>query len=139
MSEVKTAIRKKKAERNKERRAARQAEGVRAIAKYVRTSPRKLRLVADLIRGKSAQEAWSILEFTPKRAAGPLKKVLESAIANAQHNNEMAPESLAVARVMIDEGPTMKRFMPRARGRAAAIKKRTSHITIVVAPKGEAL
>lgn len=138
MSEVKTAVRKKKAERNKERRAARQAEGVRAIAKYVRTSPRKLRLVADLIRGKSAQEAWSILEFTPKRAAGPLKKVLESAIANAQHNNEMAPESLAVARVMIDEGPTMKRFMPRARGRAAAIKKRTSHITVVVAPKGEA-
>lgn len=130
--------RKKKAERNKERREARRAEGVRAIAKYVRVTPRKLRLVADLIRGKSAQEAWSILEFTPKRAAGPLKKVLESAIANARHNNELAAESLNVARVLIDEGPVMKRFTPRARGRASAIKKRTSHITVVVASKGEA-
>jgi len=130
--------RKKKAERNKERRVARQAEGVRAVAKYVRVTPRKLRLVADLIRGKTAQEAWSILEFTPKRAAGPLKKVLESAIANAKHNNEMVAESLNVSRVLIDEGPVMKRFTPRARGRASAIKKRTSHITVVVAPKGEA-
>ena len=138
MSEEKTAVRKKKAERNKARREARQAEGVRAIAKYVRMTPRKLRLVADLIRGKSAQEAWSILEFTPKRAAGPLKKVLESAIANAKHNNEFAPETLSVSRVLIDEGPTMKRFTPRARGRAGALKKRTSHITVVVAPKEEA-
>ncbi len=138
MSEEKATVRKKKAERNKARREARQAEGVRAVAKYVRMTPRKLRLVADLIRGKSAQEAWSILEFTPKRAAGPLKKVLESAIANARHNNEMAPESLNVSRVLIDEGPTMKRYTPRARGRAGAIKKRTSHITVVVAPKGEA-
>ncbi len=111
---------------------------VRAVAKYVRTSPRKMRLVADLIRGKSAQEAWSLLEFTPKRAAGPMKKCLESAIANAQNNNELAVDSLTVHRVMVDEGPTLKRFTPRARGRASAIKKRTSHITIVVAPKGEA-
>lgn len=111
---------------------------VRAVAKYVRTSPRKMRLVADLIRGKSAQEAWSLLEFTPKRAAGPMKKCLESAIANAQNNNELAIDSLTVHRVMVDEGPTLKRFTPRARGRASAIKKRTSHITIVVAPKGEA-
>lgn len=138
MSQEKATVRKKKAERNKARREARQAEGVRAIAKYVRMTPRKLRLVADLIRGKSAQEAWSILEFTPKRAAVPLKKVLESAIANARHNNEMAPESLNVSRVLIDEGPTMKRYTPRARGRAGSIKKRTSHITVVVAPKGEA-
>lgn len=138
MSQEKATVRKKKAERNKARREARQAEGVRAIAKYVRMTPRKLRLVADLIRGKSAQEAWSILEFTPKRAAVPLKKVLESAIANAKHNNEMAPESLNVSRVLIDEGPTMKRYTPRARGRAGSIKKRTSHITVVVAPKGEA-
>lgn len=138
MSQEKATVRKKKAERNKARREARQAEGVRAIAKYVRMTPRKLRLVADLIRGKSAQEAWSILEFTPKRAAVPLKKVLESAIANAKHNNEMAPELLNVSRVLIDEGPTMKRYTPRARGRAGSIKKRTSHITVVVAPKGEA-
>ena len=138
MSEEKATVRKKKAERNKARREARQAEGVRAIAKYVRMTPRKLRLVADLIRGKSAQEAWSILEFTPKRAAGPLKKVLESAIANAKHNNDLVAESLKVSTVLIDEGPVMKRFTPRARGRASAIKKRTSHITVVVASKGEA-
>jgi large subunit ribosomal protein L22 len=130
--------RTKKAERNKIRREARQAEGVRAVAKYVRITPRKLRLVADLIRGKTAQQAWSILEFTPKRAAGPLKKVLESAIANAKHNNSMDAESLNVSRVLIDEGPVMKRFTPRARGRASGIIKRTSHITVVVAPKGEA-
>lgn len=111
---------------------------VRAVAKYIRTSPRKMRLVADLIRGKSAQDAWNILEFTPKRACGPMKKCLESAIANAQNNNDLAPESLMVHRVMVDEGPTLKRFTPRARGRASQIKKRTSHITVVVAPEGEA-
>ncbi|MFA5504405.1 MAG: 50S ribosomal protein L22 [Vulcanimicrobiota bacterium] len=111
---------------------------VRAVAKYIRTSPRKMRLVADLIRGKSAQEAWNILEFTPKRATGPMKKVLESAIANAQNNNEIAPETLKVWRVLVDEGPTLKRFRPRARGRASAIKKRTCHITIIVATEGEA-
>ena len=111
---------------------------VRAVAKYIRTSPRKMRLVADLIRGKSAQEAWNMLEFTPKRAAGPMKKCLESAIANAQNNNDIPADSLTVHRVMVDEGPTLKRFAPRARGRASAIKKRTSHITIIVAPKGEA-
>ena len=109
---------------------------VRAVAKYIRTSPRKMRLVADLIRGKSAQDAWNILEFTPKRAAGPMKKCLESAIANAQNNNDLSPEGLVVHRVMVDEGPTLKRFLPRARGRASAIKKRTSHITIIVAPEG---
>lgn len=111
---------------------------VRAVAKYIRTSPRKMRLVADLIRGKSAQDAWNILEFTPKRAAGPMKKCLESAIANAQNNNELAPETLKIHSVMVDEGPTLKRFTPRARGRASAIKKRTSHITVVVTPEGEA-
>lgn len=111
---------------------------VRAVAKYIRTSPRKMRLVADLIRGKSAQEAWNILEFTPKRATGPMKKVLESAIANAQNNNDIAPDTLKVWRVMVDEGPTLKRFRPRARGRASAIKKRTCHITVVVTPEGEA-
>ena len=111
---------------------------VRAVAKYIRTSPRKMRLVADMIRGKSAQEAWNILEFTPKRATGPMKKVLESAIANAQNNNELSPETLRVWRVMVDEGPTLKRFRPRARGRASAIKKRTCHITVVVTPEGEA-
>ena len=111
---------------------------VRAVAKYIRTAPRKMRLVADLIRGKSAQEAWSILEFTPKRAAGPMKKCLESALANAQNNNDIPPDSLRVHRVMVDEGPTLKRFTPRARGRASAIKKRTCHITVVVAPEGEA-
>jgi len=111
---------------------------VRAVAKYIRTSPRKMRLVADLIRGKSAQEAWNILEFTPKRATGPMQKCLESALANAENNRDLSKDSLFVHRVMVDEGPTLKRFTPRARGRASAIKKRTSHITIIVTPKGEA-
>lgn len=130
--------RKKKGQRNKERREAKQAQGVRATAKYIRIAPRKVRLVVDLIRGKGVQEAWSLLEFTPKRAAFPVKKVLESAIANAKNNNDMAPESLVVSQVFVDEGPVMKRFTPRARGRASGIIKRTSHITVVVAPKGEA-
>lgn len=133
----KSQVRKKKSQRNKERRDARKAEGVLAKGKYIRITPRKLRLIADLIRGRSAQEAWSILEFTPKRAAHPMKKVLESAIANAKHNRDLVPESLDVKKVFVDEGPVMKRFTPRARGRASTVLKRSSHITILLAPKGD--
>ncbi len=111
---------------------------VRAVAKYVRTAPRKLRLVADLIRGKSVNEARVILQFTAKRAAATLQKVLESAIANAENNAELDAEDLNVYRVFVDEGPTMKRWIPRARGRASGVKKRTSHITVVVKPREEA-
>jgi ribosomal protein L22 len=103
---------------------------VRAQAKYVRSSPRKARLVVDHIRGKSVEEARAILAHTPRAAAVPVLKVLESAVANAEHNHELLPEELRVHQVMVDEGPTIKRFRPRALGRATKIRKRTSHITI---------
>ncbi|MEA2483704.1 MAG: large subunit ribosomal protein [Thermoleophilaceae bacterium] len=103
---------------------------VRAQAKYVRSSPRKARLVVDHIRGKSVEEARAILAHTPRAAAVPVLKVLESAIANAEHNHELLPEELRVFQVLVDEGPTLKRFRPRALGRATKIRKRTSHITI---------
>ena len=103
---------------------------VQAVAKFVRISPRKARLVVDVIRGKSVEEARAILVHTPRAAAEPVLKVLESAIANAEHNHELLPEELRIHQVMVDEGPTIKRFRPRALGRATKIRKRTSHITI---------
>lgn len=104
--------------------------GVRAVARYVRMSPRKLRLVADAIRGRRVVEARALLRFARKRAAGPLAKVLESAVANAENNFDLDAEDLVVARLTVDEGPTMKSWIPRARGRASRIHKRTSHITV---------
>ncbi len=106
-----------------------------AIAKhnFARISPQKARLVADQIRGKSVDQALEILTFSNKKAAGLVKKVLESAIANAEHNEGADIDDLSVAKVFVDEGPTMKRIMPRAKGRADRILKRSSHITVVVA------
>lgn len=107
----------------------------KAIARYVRLTPRKARLVADLVRGKSALQALDILTFTNKKAAVVLKKTLASAIANATNNFNMNEENLYVAKVMVDEGPILKRVMPRAMGRADIIHKKTAHVTIVVAEK----
>jgi len=109
----------------------------RAIARYIHTAPRKLRLVMDAIRGKSVSQAKAILKFTPKRAAAPIAKVLDSAVANAENNFGMDGESLFVALAFIDQGPIMYRWMPKARGMATRIRKRTSHITIVVKEKEE--
>ena len=103
-----------------------------AKLKRLRISPRKVRLVADLIRGKKAKEALLILEFTKKKAALPLKKLLNSAIANAKNNFQLNPENLYIARITVDEGPKYKRWMPRARGRVNLILKRTSHITLIL-------
>ncbi|MBA3988012.1 50S ribosomal protein L22 [Aliidiomarina maris] len=105
-----------------------------AIAKhkFARVSPQKGRLVADQIRGQSVAKALDILAYSPKKAATLVKKVLESAIANAEHNEGADIDELKVAAIMIDEGPTMKRIKPRAKGRADRILKRTSHITVVV-------
>lgn len=105
-----------------------------AIAKhkFARVSPQKGRLVADQIRGQSVAQALEILAYSPKKAAALVKKVLESAIANAEHNEGADIDELKVATIMIDEGPTMKRIKPRAKGRADRILKRTSHITVVV-------
>jgi ribosomal protein L22 len=117
------------------RPVAEPAVQVRATAKYVRTSARKARLVCDHIRGKDVQEARAILAFTPRAAAKAWSKLLESAVANAEHNHELVGEELRVYAVLADEGPTLKRFRPRAMGRATRIRKRTSHLTITLTPK----
>jgi large subunit ribosomal protein L22 len=104
-----------------------------AKLKFVRLSPQKARLVADQVRGKPVGQALQILKFSDKRAAGIVRKVLESAIANAEHNNGADVDELKVSVIMIDEGPAMKRLRPRAKGRADRILKRTSHITVQVA------
>jgi large subunit ribosomal protein L22 len=111
---------------------------VHAQAKYIRQSPYKVRRVLDLVRGLPVEEARNILTFTNRRAAGTIRKVLDSAVANAEHNHALDGDELFVAEAYADEGPTLKRFRPRARGRATPIHKRTSHITIVVAEKEEA-
>ncbi len=108
---------------------------VRAQAKYVRSSARKARLVCDHIRGKSVEEARAILALTPRAIARDWSKLLESAVANAEHNHELVGEDLYVKAVKADEGPTIKRFRPRAMGRATKIRKRTSHLTILLTPK----
>jgi ribosomal protein L22 len=109
---------------------------VRAQAKYVRSSARKARLVCDHIRGKSVEEARAILAFTPRAVAKDWSKVLESAVANAEHNHELDGDDLVIKAAHADEGPTLKRFRPRAMGRATPIRKRTSHLTILLTPKG---
>ncbi|WP_087017530.1 50S ribosomal protein L22 [Thaumasiovibrio subtropicus] len=108
-----------------------------AIAKhrFARISPQKARLVADQVRGKTVAQALEILTFSNKKAADLVKKVLESAIANAEHNEGADIDDLSVAKIFVDEGPTMKRIMPRAKGRADRILKRSSHITVVVADR----
>jgi large subunit ribosomal protein L22 len=108
-----------------------------AIAKYVRIAPRKVRLVADLIRGKSIGEAVAILRLTPKVATEAVEKVVKSAVANAEHNNKMNVDELFISEIRVDEGPTLKRFRPRAQGRASRINKRTSHIVVTVSEKKE--
>jgi ribosomal protein L22 len=108
---------------------------VRAHAKYVRTSARKARLVCDHIRGKSVTEARAILAYTPRAVAEDWQKLLESAVANAEHNHELLGDDLRILSVTADEGPTLKRFRPRAMGRASAIRKRTSHLSIALTPK----
>lgn len=107
---------------------------VRARAKHVRVTPMKARRVIDLIRDLPTAEALTLLQFAPQSASEPVYKVLASAIANAEQNHQLDADTLVVYRAFVDEGPTMKRFRPRAQGRAYRIRKRTSHITIEVAP-----
>lgn len=114
-----------------------EATQTRAIAKYIRIAPRKVRLVVDLIRGKRVGEALAILRLTPRGASPVVEKVLRSAMANAENNHNMDADRLFVKEVFVDPGPTLKRFHPRAQGRAFSIMKRTSHITVVVAEKRE--
>ncbi|MDL2235655.1 50S ribosomal protein L22 [Christensenellaceae bacterium OttesenSCG-928-L17] len=123
------------ATRSKEKAAARREnrdQRPRAIARYVRISSRKVKVVIDLIRGKSVNEAKAILMYTPKSAAPVVEKLLDSAIANAENNLDLSRDTLYVAEVFANQGPTLKRFRPRAQGRATRINKRTSHITIIL-------
>ncbi len=104
----------------------------KAIAKYVRVSPRKMRFVCDMVRGRSVDEALSILKFTPNKGAKILEKVVKSAAANAENNFDMNKDNLFVSEVYSNQGPTLKRWRPRSKGRAFKILKRTSHIGVVV-------
>ena len=111
---------------------------VKSQAKYVRVSPRKARVVVDLVRGKSVAQAREILAFCERAAAEVVVKTLNSAVANAEHNNHLRADNLVVKTAFVDEGPTLKRIRPRAKGSASRINKRTCHITIIVAPREEA-
>ena len=104
----------------------------RAVAKYIRVSPQKARLVVDLVRGKKIDEARKILQFTRKYSAGIIGKVLKSAVANAKQNPNIDESILYVKDIFVDQGPSLKRWRARAQGRAASIKKRMSHITIIL-------
>jgi ribosomal protein L22 len=121
--------------RRDEPEAAAQPPVVRAQAKYVRSSPRKARLVSDHLRGKTVDEARAILAFTPRAVARDWSKLLDSAVANAEHNHELVGEDLRIRDVYADEGPTLRRYRPRAMGRATRIRKRTAHLTITLTPK----
>lgn len=110
------------------------SQEVKAIARYIRMSPFKVRRVLNQIRGRSYREALILLEFMPYRACEPIVKVLRSAVANAEHNEGLDPNDLVISQAFADGGPTLKRYRPRAQGRAYQIRKRTCHITVAVAP-----
>ncbi len=126
------------ATRSKEKTAKRRENAEKrphATAKYIRISSRKVKIVIDLIRGKSVGEAEAILLYTPKAAAEPVLKLLRSAIANAENNLELSRDNLYIAEIYANQGPTLKRYRPRARGSAFRIRKRTSHITVILDEK----
>ena len=108
---------------------------IRAKARFVRISPQKIRLIMGQVRGKKVEEALNLLSFAPQRGAKILKKLLDSAVSNAQQNADMDVDSLHIATVYADEGPTLKRWRPRAQGRASRIRKRTSHLTLILGVK----
>ena len=105
---------------------------VKAVTKYVRISPQKLRGPVDVIKGKKVGDALNLLKFMPLKSAGIILKALSSAVANAEHNHEMDVDDLIVKNIIVDQGPTLKRFRARARGRGARILKRSSHLTVIV-------
>ncbi len=136
------AEKEKKKNKKKSGKAAEEAvketDGtVSATARYVRVSARKLRLVADLTRGKKVEEARTVLAFTPRKGAGVVGKVIASAVANAENNFDMDADDLYISSIYVDEGPTLKRWRARAMGRASRINKRTSHITVELTPGKE--
>ena len=104
----------------------------KAVEKYIRMSPRKIRYVVDMIKSKPIEDAIDILSLTPREAAAVVKKAIQSAVSNATENHKMKEEDLFISRILVNEGPTLKRFRPRARGRATRIRKRTSHLSVYV-------
>lgn len=108
---------------------------IKAVHRFARTSAQKARLVADQVRGMPVDQAYDLLKFSPRKAAALIAKVLNSAIANAENNNGLDSSKLVISRILIDEGPSLKRIMPRAKGRADRIVKRTSHISIYVSER----
>ena len=118
----------------RDRTAADDVQLVHAKARYVRTAPRKVRLVADQIRGLEVERAIALLTFSPRGASVPVLKLVRSAAANAENNYDLDPEDLRITSISVDEGPTMRRYRPRARGRATRIEKRSSHINITLTP-----
>jgi large subunit ribosomal protein L22 len=110
---------------------------VRASSRYVRVPPRKARLVADQVRGLHIEKARALLEFSPRGAARDISKLLESAASNAENNHDLVADEMRVAEITVDEGPTIKRYRPRALGRATSISKRTSHIALALSPEGD--
>ncbi len=110
---------------------------VRASSRYVRVAPRKARLIADQVRGLQIDRARALLQFSPRAAAQDIGKLIESAAANAENNHDLVSDEMRVAEITVDEGPTLRRFRPRALGRATPINKRTSHIAVALSPEGE--
>lgn len=110
---------------------------VRASSRYVRVAPRKARLIADQVRGLQIDRARALLQFSPRGAAEDIGKLIESAAANAENNHDLVSDEMRVAEITVDEGPTLRRFRPRALGRATPINKRTSHIAVALSPEGE--
>src|SRR5262249_62424716 len=110
---------------------------VRASARYVRIAPRKARLIADQVRGLHIEKARALLQFSPRGAAHDIGKLIESAASNAENNHDLVADEMRVAEITVDEGPTLRRFRPRALGRATRINKRTSHIAVALSPEGE--
>lgn len=134
-AELETPVAPAPRRRRGARKPGEPAPVVRAQAKYVRSSARKARLVCDNIRGRSVEDARAILAHTPRSVARDWSRLLESAVANAEHNHELVGEDLVIKAIHADEGPTIKRFRPRAMGRATKIRKRTAHLTILLTPK----
>jgi large subunit ribosomal protein L22 len=131
----KKAAAKAKAEPKKEAKAKPAPIVVRASARYVRIAPRKARLIADQVRGMQIEKARALLQFSPRGAAHDIQKLIDSAASNAENNHDLIADEMRVAEITVDEGPTLKRFRPRALGRATPIHKRTSHIAVALSPE----
>jgi large subunit ribosomal protein L22 len=127
----------KKAEKAAPKKAKPVAIVVRASSRYVRVAPRKARLVADQVRGLHIEQARALLQFSPRGAAHDIGKLIESAASNAENNHDLVADEMRVAEITVDEGPTLKRFRPRALGRATPIHKRTSHIAVALSPEDD--